>query len=57
MVSRTQACIKDKAEHTLSSYPTGNEKPTEVGDLLIYTKAYLKIGHVAVISKIDSTVY
>lgn len=46
--------IKDKAELKLSSYPNGSEKPPEVGDLLIYTKEYLKTGHVAVIAKVDT---
>lgn len=45
--------IKDKAELKLSTYPNGNEKAPEVGDLLIYAKAYLNTGHVAVISKVD----
>ena len=46
--------IKDKAELKMSSYPNGNEKLPEVGDLLIYAKAYLNTGHVAVISSVDT---
>lgn len=46
--------VKDKTEIKMISYPNGNEKPPEVGDLLIYAKAYLKTGHVAVISKVDA---
>jgi glutathionylspermidine amidase/synthetase len=46
--------IKDKTELKMSTYPNGNDKPPEAGDLLIYAKEYLKTGHVAVISNIDS---
>ena len=46
--------VKDKTKFKMLTYPNGNEKKPEVGDLLIYAKAYLKTGHVAVISKIDS---
>ena len=35
------------------TFPNGNATQPKVGDLLIYAKAYLKTGHVAVISKID----
>jgi len=45
--------IKDQTKLKMSTYPNGSESPPEVGDLLIYAKAYLKTGHVAVISKID----
>ena len=45
--------VKDQTKLQMLTYPNGNEKPPEVGDLLIYAKAYLKTGHVAVISKID----
>lgn len=46
--------VKDNVKLKLSTYPNGNKDQPEVGDLLIYAKAYLKTGHVAVISKIDS---
>lgn len=46
--------VKDKAELRMSSYPNGNEKQFEVGDLIIYAKEFLKTGHVAVISEIDT---
>lgn len=46
--------VKDKTKLMMSSYVNGNETKPEVGDLLIYAKAYLKTGHVAVVSKIDS---
>ena len=45
--------IKDKAELKMSTYANGNDNLPEVGDLLIYAKAYLKTGHVAVVSNID----
>jgi hypothetical protein len=46
--------IKDKAKLKMLTYTNGNEKMPEVGDLLVYAQAYLKTGHVAVISKVDS---
>jgi hypothetical protein len=46
--------VKDKAILKMLTYPNGNEKPPEVGDLLIYAKAYLKTGHVAVITSVDT---
>ena len=49
--------VKDKAKFKMSTYPNGNEKQPQVGDLLIYAKAYLKTGHVAVISHIDRKLY
>ena len=45
--------IKDDAKLKMLTYPNGNATQPKVGDLLIYAKAYLKTGHVAVISKID----
>ena len=45
--------VKDKTELKMLTYPNGNEKQPEVGDLLIYAKAYLKTGHIAVISNIN----
>ncbi len=44
---------KDKVELKMLTYPNGNEHEPKVGDLLIYANAYLKTGHVAVVSKID----
>ena len=45
--------VKDKTKLKMSTYPNGNEKQPEVGDLLIYAKAYLNTGHAAVIANID----
>ena len=45
--------VKDERKFKMSAYPNGNENLPKVGDLLIYAKAYLKTGHVAVISKVD----
>ncbi|MGD8569384.1 MAG: CHAP domain-containing protein [Gammaproteobacteria bacterium] len=45
--------VKDKTKLKMLSYPNGNAKRPEAGDLLVYAKAYLKTGHVAVISKVD----
>ena len=46
--------VKDKTKFKLLSFVNGDTNQPKVGDLLIYAKAYLKTGHVAVISKIDS---
>jgi len=45
--------IKDKAKLKFESYTNGDSNAPQIGDLLIYAKAYLKTGHVAVISNID----
>ena len=45
--------VKDEKNFKMSTYPNGNENLPEIGDLIIYAKAYLKTGHVAVISKVD----
>jgi hypothetical protein len=45
--------IKDNTKLKMPTFPNGNENQPQVGDLLIYAKAYLKTGHAAVISKID----
>lgn len=45
--------VKDKVELKMKTYPNGSDQSFESGDLLIYAKAYLKTGHVAVISKVD----
>ena len=45
--------IKDNKKFEMTSFPNGNEQAPQVGDLIIYAKAYLKTGHVAVISGID----
>ena len=45
--------IKDKSKLRMVTYPNGNEKLPAIGDLLIYAKAYLKTGHVAVVSRVD----
>ena len=45
--------VKDKTRLKMSTYPNGEEKPPQVGDLLIYAKAFLKTGHVAVVSNVD----
>ncbi len=49
--------VKDKAKFRMINYPNGNTTKPVVGDLLIYAKAYLKTGHIAVISKVDSTMH
>jgi len=46
--------VKDKTNFKLLGFANGDSSPPKVGDLLIYAKAYLKTGHVAVISNIDS---
>ena len=46
--------VKDKVEFKMMTFPNGDEKMPQVGDLLIYARAYLKTGHVAVISRVDS---
>jgi len=46
--------VKDKVEFKLKSFPNGDSGLPQVGDLIIYAKAYLKTGHVAVISKVDT---
>ena len=46
--------VKDKTEFKMTSFPNGQDDMPKVGDLLIYAKAYLKTGHVAVVSKVDS---
>ena len=38
----------------MSTYANGNKTQPRVGDLLIYAKAYLKTGHVAVVSSVNS---
>jgi len=45
--------VKDKSKFKLLSFTNGDTTPPKVGDLLIYAKAYLKTGHVAVISNIN----
>ena len=46
--------IKDESKLQMTTHPNGSEKPPVFGDLIIYAKAYLKTGHVAVISKVDT---
>ena len=46
--------VKDKVDFKMTSFTNGDKNLPQVGDLLIYAKAYLKTGHVAVISKVDS---
>lgn len=46
--------LKDKAKLKMVNYPDGSTTKPRVGDLLIYAKAYLKTGHVAVISSVDT---
>lgn len=45
--------VKDKAKFKMETYTNGDDTLPEVGDLLIYAKAYLKTGHVAVIVGVD----
>ena len=46
--------VKDKTAFKMSTYANGDKSIPAVGDLLIYAKAYLKTGHVAVVSKVDT---
>jgi len=46
--------VKDKVKLKMVTYPNGSETGPRIGDLIIYARAYLKTGHVAVISAIDS---
>jgi len=46
--------IKDDKKLEMTTYPNGNEKAPQVGDLIVYAKAYLKTGHIAVISGINN---
>lgn len=46
--------IKDKAKLKMVNYPNGSTTKPEVGDLLIYAKAYLQTGHAAVIATVDT---
>lgn len=39
----------------LKNYPNGSARPPSVGDLLIYARAYLGTGHVAVITGVNLT--
>ena len=45
--------VKDKTQLKMLSFTNGSTTLPKVGDLLIYAKAYLKTGHVAVIAKLD----
>lgn len=38
---------------SVASIPNGSRQPPKIGDLVIYCKEFLGIGHVAVISEID----
>jgi len=46
--------VKDKAQLKMLTFTNGSTTMPKVGDLLIYAKAYLKTGHVAVIARIDA---
>ncbi len=45
--------IKDDKKIDMTTYPNGSQQAPQVGDLIVYAKAYLKTGHIAVISDID----
>jgi hypothetical protein len=45
--------VSDKGDIPLKAYPNGSRQAPAVGDLLIYAKAYLGTGHVAVITGVD----
>ena len=45
--------VKDKVKLRMETSANGDDTLPEVGDLLIYAKAYLKTGHVAVVVGID----
>jgi len=46
--------VKDKTQFKMLTFTNGSTSQPKVGDLLIYARAYLKTGHVAVIAKIDA---
>jgi hypothetical protein len=45
--------VGGKGAIPLEAYPNGSRQAPSVGDLLIYAKAYLGTGHVAVITDVD----
>jgi hypothetical protein len=49
--------VKDKAKLKMTTYTNGDVTLPELGDLLIYAKAYLKTGHVAVIVSVDQNAH
>jgi glutathionylspermidine amidase/synthetase len=47
--------VADGKKLTLESYLNGSTQAPQKGDLLIYARAYLRTGHVAVVTKVDLT--
>lgn len=45
--------VGSKGRIALATYPNGSRRAPSVGDLLIYARAYLGTGHVAVITGVD----
>ena len=45
--------IDTKKKHPLVSHVNGSIQPPKIGDLLIYAKAFLGTGHVAVVTNVD----
>jgi CHAP domain len=45
--------IADRQALPLTAYPNGSRQAPAVGDLLVYARAYLGTGHVAVITAVD----
>jgi glutathionylspermidine amidase/synthetase len=45
--------VTDNKQFQLESHLNGSTQPPQIGDLLIYAKAFLKTGHVAIVTDID----
>jgi hypothetical protein len=45
--------VADRQALPLSAYPNGSRQLPAVGDLLVYARAYLGTGHVAVVTAVD----
>lgn len=45
--------VNHKGRIALQNYPNGSRRPPSVGDLLIYARAYLGTGHVAVVTHVN----
>ncbi|MEJ2361364.1 MAG: CHAP domain-containing protein [Gammaproteobacteria bacterium] len=46
--------VRDKTRLKMINYPNGSRIRPVAGDLLVYARAYLKTGHVAVISEVNA---
>ncbi|MEJ2345586.1 MAG: CHAP domain-containing protein [Gammaproteobacteria bacterium] len=45
--------VDDKGSIALQNHPNGSARPPSAGDLLIYARAYLGTGHVAVVTAVN----